>query len=120
MSWLPSKYPIVQPFIGIGPFDEIQLQENAIQNNKDLVRALRSSIDLGGTAFKELSIATYNEATIVDAWGSPIVYMPQQHPAVGMAATNRSFFFSAGPDRKYLTRQDNLYSYETPEETEAP
>ena len=23
------------------------------------------------------------------------------------------FFVSAGPDRQYLTRQDNLYSYET-------
>ena len=30
-----------------------------------------------------------------------------------MASGDRSFFFSAGPDRKYLTRQDNLYSYES-------
>ena len=108
------KFPVVHPFIGNGPFDESQLQANALANNKELVRTLKMYIDLSAGPLNELSIANYNEVTIVDAWGSPIVYMPQQHPAVGMAATNSSFFFSAGPDRKYLTRSDNLYSYETP------
>ena len=67
---------------------------------------------LAGGPFNDLSIANYNEVNVLDAWGSPIVYMPSQHPLIGMAAGDRSFFFSAGPDRKYLTRQDNLYSYE--------
>ena len=44
--------------------------------------------------------------SILDAWGSPLVYMPGQHRAVGMAVTNRSFFFSAGPDRKMWTSDD--------------
>jgi hypothetical protein len=34
------------------------------------------------------------------------------HPSVGMAPDNRFFLFSAGPDRRYLTRDDNLYSYD--------
>jgi hypothetical protein len=75
---------------------------------------LRSQVDLSNTVFQDLSIANYNEVNVLDAWGSPIVFMPHQHPKVGMAAGDHSFFFSAGPDRKYLTRQDNLYSYESP------
>lgn len=49
---------------------------------------------------------------LTDAWGRPIGYLPGHHPLVGMAPQNRAFFFSAGPDGRYLTRQDNLYSYE--------
>jgi type II secretory pathway pseudopilin PulG len=117
LSQLPDEqrrlYPVVHTFMGPGPVDEVQLQENALANNKELVRTLKQYFDLSSAAFADLSIANFNEATVLDAWGSPVVYMPHQHPAVGMAATNRSFFFSAGPDRKYLTRQDNLYSYES-------
>jgi hypothetical protein len=29
-----------------------------------------------------------------------------------MALGDRPFFVSAGPDRRFLTREDNLYSYE--------
>jgi len=107
-----NKHPVVKPFIGKGPLDEKELKENALDNNKELVRTLKGYFDLSGGEFAELSIANFNEVTVLDAWGGAIVYMPHQHPAVGMAATNRSFFFSAGPDRRYLTRQDNLYSYE--------
>jgi hypothetical protein len=42
----------------------------------------------------------------------PIVFMPAMNPAIGMAPQNRRFFFSAGPDRNFLTQEDNLYSYE--------
>ena len=38
--------------------------------------------------------------------------MPSKHPLVGTAPNDRFFFFSAGPDRLYLTQGDNLYSYE--------
>ncbi len=108
------KYPLVHPFIQPNePLDEGQLQDDAVQNNKDLVRTLKKYFDLSADAFHDLSIANYNEVMVLDAWGRPIVYMPRGHPAIGMAANNRSFFFSAGPDRKYLTRQDNLYSYES-------
>jgi type II secretory pathway pseudopilin PulG len=53
-----------------------------------------------------------HDMVLEDAWGSPIVFMAHQHPAVGMAPGDHFFFFSAGQDRKYLTREDNLYSYE--------
>jgi prepilin-type N-terminal cleavage/methylation domain-containing protein len=111
-------YPIVRPLIDeaavavAGRTEEAALRSNANANNWELVRALKSHIDLSAGPFNDLSIANFNEVNVLDAWGSPIVYMPSQHPLVGMAAGDRSFFFSAGPDRKYLTRQDNLYSYE--------
>ena len=38
--------------------------------------------------------------------------MPAFHPAVGTAPGNHYFFVSAGPDGHFLTRDDNLYSYE--------
>lgn len=47
-----------------------------------------------------------------DAWGKTIGYLTHHHPLIGMAPQNRPFFFSAGPDGHYLTRQDNFYSYE--------
>jgi len=43
----------------------------------------------------------------------PSCFMTRMNPAVGMAAQGW-FFFSAGPDRKYTTKSDNLYSYELP------
>jgi prepilin-type N-terminal cleavage/methylation domain-containing protein len=108
-----KKYPIVHPLMEGDSADEVRLRENALANNRELVRTLKSQVDLSGTAFSDLSIANFNEVNLLDAWGSPIAYMPHQHPQIGMAAGDRSFFFSAGPDRKYLTRQDNLYSYES-------
>ena len=50
--------------------------------------------------------------TLRDPWGNFLIYMRTQHTQVGMAPEDRPFFFSAGPDRRYLTREDNLYSYE--------
>ncbi len=47
-----------------------------------------------------------------DPWGRPIVFMARQNPAIGMAPADHPFFFSAGPDQAFLTREDNLYSYE--------
>jgi len=106
-------YPAVQPLVTPqGPNDESRLRDNAAANNRELIRTLKSQMDLSAGPFSDLSIANYNEVNVLDAWGSPIVYMPSQHPLIGMAGGDRSFFFSAGPDRRYLTRQDNLYSYE--------
>ena len=110
-------YPIIRPLLDAETTtkpssDEIRLRDNAAANNRELVRTLKSQMDLASGAFSDLSIANYNEVNVLDAWGSPMVYMPHQHPLIGMAGGDRSFFFSAGPDRKYLTRQDNLYSYE--------
>jgi hypothetical protein len=106
-------YPIATPLLDTPAADELRMRANALANNHDLIKTLRGQFDLSGGVFSDLSIANYNEANVLDAWGSPIVFMPQQHPLIGMAAGDRSFFFSAGPDRQYLTRQDNLYSYES-------
>ena len=69
----------------------------------------------GGSAvpFAGLPTALYDERTLRDAWGSPIAYMPARDPRVGTAPGDRPFAFSAGPDRRYLTRGDNVYSYES-------
>ena len=65
----------------------------------------------------QLPVSVYDGVTLRDAWGSPIVFMPAQQRWIGMAPKNpegaSAFFFSAGPDRQYLSRDDNLYSYET-------
>ena len=113
-------YPAVKPLIGTELPEEAVLRANAMVNNTELIRTLKVQVDLAATAFSDLSIANYTEVNVLDAWGSPLVYMPHQHPLIGMAAGDRSFFFSAGPDRKFLSRHDNLYSYESPPPIEEP
>jgi type II secretory pathway pseudopilin PulG len=103
------KVPAFIPDLRIFPV-EASLQETADRNNEGFVRALKADGLLTGR-FNDLSIAYYDEAHVRDAWGSPIVLMTQMHPAIGMTAKGW-FFFSAGPDHQYLTRDDNLYSYE--------
>ena len=128
---------------GVPVPDEITLHRIARRNNEDFVRALReffvrsrtpiraaaaTSRPAGQNAstspnepasaqegnFDDLPTSIYDEVTLRDAWGDPIVFMPHDHPAIGMASrANPSFFFSAGPDHRYLTRDDNLYSYES-------
>ena len=97
--------------------DEETLLAAAELNNRDFVLALRSeaSAQPAGTTpelFGPLSGPMYDEVTLRDAWGTPIVFMPAMHPAIGMALGNRPFFLSAGPDRTFRTLEDNLYSYE--------
>jgi type II secretory pathway pseudopilin PulG len=134
---LPEVTPLI-PDSG-GEWDEITLHHTARRNNEEFVRALReyfipprsdahgNTPDKpkpaagSGTAlladpsneFGELPISIYDEVTLRDAWGDPIVFMAHDNAAIGMASREHpSFFFSAGPDHRYLTRDDNLYSYE--------
>jgi hypothetical protein len=67
-----------------------------------------------GRRFGDLPVSVYDEVTLRDAWGTPIVFMPSMHPAVGMAPSpeDKPFFLSAGPDGRFSTPADNLYSYE--------
>jgi hypothetical protein len=102
--------------------DEETLLAAAELNNRDFVLALRSDatatpgVGPGSPPVPELfgplTGSMYDEVTLRDAWGTPIVFMPAMHPAIGMAIGNRPFFMSAGPDRKFHTLEDNLYSYE--------
>jgi type II secretory pathway pseudopilin PulG len=121
---LPPVTPIIPANLPIAP-EEPSLELLAKRNNEDFVRALRPELarldrrqaDHLPTVMAELPASVFDGVTLRDAWGSPIVFMPDQHPWIGMAPKRREgesyFFFSAGPDRAYLTRSDNLYSYET-------
>ena len=92
--------------------DELILRQNAEENNRSFVALLRSEGLLNDESFGGLPQSIYNDAMLRDAWGSPIVFMPAMHPGIGMAPQDKPFFFSAGPDGRYLTQENNLYSYE--------
>jgi type II secretory pathway pseudopilin PulG len=118
---LTGQPPAVQMFIpdSTAAPSESVLQRAAVINNQEVVKALgdpslnNKENGLLNNRFDDLSIAYYDHISVRDAWGSPIVFMAKMHPAVGMTA-KVWFFFSAGPDRRYLTRDDNLYSYDQP------
>jgi hypothetical protein len=79
-------------------------------NSADFVRAMR--VELSSAFFADLPVSIYDRQVIRDAWGTPIVLMPAKHPLIGMAPRDAAFFVSAGPDRRFGTRADNLFSYE--------
>ena len=76
------------------------------------MQALRRDNLLPADEFGGLPQSLFNDLMIRDAWGSPIVFMPSSHTGIGLALHDRPFFFSAGPDLKYSTQENNLYSYE--------
>lgn len=95
-----------------GPVDERALELLTLENNRRFVRALEEGGYMAQRAFRDLPLSIYGESMLRDAWGMPIVLMPRMHRSIGMAPNDAWFFFSAGPDRLYLTRGDNQYSYE--------
>lgn len=101
--------PVIESFIDNKATDEASLLNAAIANNRAMVLFFKSHKDLFTKALRDLP---YDDGTVRDAWGTPIVFMPAMHRLIGMAPGNDWFFFSAGPDRQYLTRGDNQYSYE--------
>lgn len=125
-----ADVPLSPPLLldGDDPVDEPVLLQRATQNNRAWVRALggellrESRSDPAGVVdpLGELPLWLYDERSLRDAWGTPIVLMPRGHPRIGMDAGDRAFFLSAGPDRCFLTRQDNLYSYESRGMSESP
>jgi hypothetical protein len=104
--------PAIESFIEGRVVDEANLRRTAEVNNRQLVQFFKSQKALSDKAFRDLPLSIYDEATVRDAWGMPIVFMPRMHRQIGMAPGQPWFFFSAGPDRQYLTRDDNQYSYE--------
>ena len=107
---VPAVTPLAPP-TGRLP-DEAALQRNALANNRDFVRALRAERLLSDETFGGLPQSIYNQATLRDAWGSPIVFMPSMREGIGMSPRDQPFFFSAGADQQYQTQENNLYSYE--------
>ncbi len=77
--------------------------------------AVESSRKLGETfASRPGSLLTIDTPELRDAWGRPMALLPQQFPAVGMAPDDGAFLVSAGPDGRFLTLSDNIYSYDLP------
>jgi len=107
------RLPDVTPFILDTEHhpDELVLQQRAVENNRQL---LRTQVDLDGGELANLPEDIYNGVNLRDAWGDPIVFLPHYHPDIGTPPGGQYFFVSAGPDGRYLTRADNLYSYENP------
>ncbi len=89
---------------------EQTLLNNAHLNSRDFVRILRAA-RLIPRSVSEQPQSYYDGQELRDAWGTPIVFMPHYNKFIGQA--QRPFFFvSAGPDQKFLTIADNIYSYE--------
>jgi hypothetical protein len=97
--------------------DERTLRAAAEANNRSFVQALQVEARRYPAEYAGLPTSFFVEGILPDAWGTPIVFMPALHPAIGMAMENRPFLLSAGPDRRFRTLEDNLFSYEVGEET---
>ncbi|HEX2970908.1 MAG TPA: type II secretion system protein [Tepidisphaeraceae bacterium] len=93
-----------------GPYDEAAIQQAAVENNRAFVRIWRQATN--GSVLRDQPLSVYDELTLRDAWGTPIAFMPAGAPNITIEPQSRSFFMSAGPDRKFTTADNNLYSYE--------
>src|SRR5438874_8084410 len=81
-----GSLPAVSAFIATDPVpDEKTLAASAAINNRQFVAAFRTDAGLSAAPFVGLPDAIYNDAALRDAWGTPIVFMPALHPAIGMA-----------------------------------
>ena len=89
------------------------LARRAQVNSQSVVRLLKAEHLLPPEGFDDLPISCYDGRVVRDAWGSPIVFISAMNSDVGMAAKGW-FFLSAGADRNYTSKSDNLYSYELP------
>jgi hypothetical protein len=104
--------PEVTPLIPEGgQYDETRLRHNALANNRQVIASLTAQ-DLPAGFLSQQPATIYNNGQLRDAWGTPIVFLPRFERQIGMALRDRPFFVSAGPDRKFLTLEDNFYSYE--------
>ncbi len=93
---------------------EAALAARVLENNRRAVTSLRpGSVDDAGSPAAALGSLLYDGQTLRDPWGTPIAFMASGSPLIGTAPGDGPFFFSAGPDGRFLTRDDNLYSYET-------
>lgn len=98
--------------------EDLALLRRAVRNNREWVRLLTTSLPPELVDSPELlgrlplSVYDPRSMSLRDAWGTPIVFVRRNHPFLGMAPRDVPFFLSAGPDRRFLTVADNLYSYE--------
>lgn len=107
-----GRLPAVTPLLsGDASPGESELATAARRNSADLLIALR--LPVNDPVFGPQMVKTADGLVVLaDPWGTPVVFMAQQNPLIGMAPGDRFFFFSAGPDHQLHSREDNLYSYE--------
>lgn len=90
---------------------DAKLEENlgrfALESSRNLGRSLSGKSD-------SILAGAIGTPELRDAWGRPMALMPQQFPVVGMAPDDGPFLVSAGPDGRFLTLSDNIYSYDLP------
>jgi type II secretory pathway pseudopilin PulG len=117
-----GQLPPISPVIVPGKLlSEQTLQAAALQNNADLVRclnlpALAKANNRGDDPLFRNLRYDGPAPLLEDSWGTPVVFMPHQDPAIGMDPRGDTYFlFSAGPDRQFLTHADNVYSYDEAE-----
>lgn len=110
------------PPVGFPPveLDEPTIDRWALAANIQLTRSLSREIKLTDGVLNQLPEFIYDQRMIRDSWGTPILFLPRQHPQLGLASGDRYFFVSAGPDRRFLTRSDNLYSYDQTAQNSPP
>jgi hypothetical protein len=111
-----QRLPVIAPLIpadAVAPPDEAALHRAALANNTQFVQLLLTR-ETVARSFAELPLRLHGQVNprLDDEWGNPIVFMSSGNKYIGTAAGGKSFFFSAGRDGKYLTLDDNLYSYE--------
>jgi hypothetical protein len=111
---LQKVQPLVRPEEAAASHNpsEGEMWGRAHVNSEGYVKACQSV--LGPRSLDSLPLSLYDGRYVRDAWGTPVVYMAPLAPNVGLRPQNRAFFVSAGPDRKFSTVFDNLYSYEQP------
>ena len=95
---------------------EARFQQFALRSSLKLDAALTDRGNAAPTPAPGLATAivaaTVGRPELDDAWGRPIALMPRQEPSIGMAPDDGPFLVSAGPDGRFLTLSDNIYSYD--------
>ncbi len=87
--------------------DELQLRTTAMNNARQLSSARPTP---AGSA----EVVNTDPAGWRDAWGTPLLVLAGQASQIGVSPEDTPFVVSAGPDRRFLTKLDNLYSYDLP------
>lgn len=115
---LPDVPPLLPVDGDWSPFaarpTEEALAVRVLANNRGAVALLRpGTVEDAGSPAAAVGSLLYNGQTLRDPWGTPIAFMAGGSPLIGTAPGDAPFFFSAGPDGQFLTRDDNVYSYES-------
>lgn len=107
--------------------DDLSANSQLADHNRTLVQALRDtdpsprgdSDDSALAFWSRLPRSMYDGELLRDAWGTPIVLARGDDQRLGLPPARRDYCLSAGPDRNFLTREDNLFSFEQGQPPEA-